>query len=143
MTLTEEQIIYIANNLELYGVASGELREDLLDHICTFIETGDFTDFDEAYAKAMEQFGGHHAMSSIQRETYLQVDFRKALKRKRTLLIVGLTACMLMVTGALLKVFHWPGAMVLLFFGFAVVILVVLPLFFWQRYKSTERRLYE
>jgi hypothetical protein len=143
MTLTEEQIAYIANNLELYGVASGELREDLLDHICTFIETGDFTDFDEAYAKAMEQFGGHHAMSSIQRETYLQVDFRKALRRKRTLLILGLAASMLFMTGVLFKVFHWPGAMILLGLGFLVVILLLLPLYFWQRYKSTERRLYE
>lgn len=143
MTLTEEQIEYIANNLELYGVASGELREDLLDHICTFIETGDFTDFDAAYAQAMEQFGGHHAMSSIQRETYLQVSFRKALRRKRTLLILGLAASMLFMTGVLFKVFHWPGAMILLALGFLIVILLLLPLYFWQRYKSTERRLYE
>lgn len=142
MTLTEQQIEYIATNLKFYGIASEELRNDVLDHVCTYIEEGSFTDFEEAYKEALQKFGGYAAMGNLQRETYLQVTFRQAMQRKKVLYITALIASALFLTGSLFKLFHWPGAMIMLFFSFVTIILIVLPLYFYQRFKSKENKLY-
>ena len=45
MELSEKHIAFIENNLTLYGVENKDLREDLLDHICTYIEHQNSDDF--------------------------------------------------------------------------------------------------
>lgn len=142
MTLTDEQIEYIDTNLKFYGVASGELRGDLLDHMCTFIEEGNFTDFDTAYAEALKKFGGYTAMSGLQHETYLQVSFLKMIKRKKIFYISSFVTVAIIITGCLFKLFHWPGAMVLIFLGILSVIFIVAPLYFYQRFESSKSKLY-
>lgn len=143
MKLTDEQIEYIANNLKFYGVKSEELKEDLLDHICTYMETGDFTDFDTAYKAALKEFGGHYAMGNIQRETYIMTTFKKNIRIQRLIYITGYIVATLISTGFIFKMMHWPGASILLTIGFAILILMFLPVFFYRRYKSSERKLYE
>jgi hypothetical protein len=142
MILTDEQIEYIDTNLKLYGIASEELRNDVLDHMCTYMEENDFPDFDTAYQEALQKFGGYAAMGNLQKETYLQVTVKRVLQQKKILYICTLTATMLSLTGLLFKVFHWPGAMVLLFLGIAAIILIVLPLYFYQQYRNAENKLY-
>jgi len=143
MTLTDEQIEYIDTNLKFYGVASEELRNDLLDHICTYIEENDFPDFETAYREAFQKFGGYAAMGSIQRETYLQVTFRKVMQQKKALYISVLVAVSLFLTAALFKIFHWPGAMIMIFLSFATTILCIMPIYLYQRYKTAEKKLYD
>lgn len=142
MILNDEQIEYIDTNLKFYGVASAELRGDLLDHMCTYIEEGNFSDFDTAYAEALKNFGGYTAMSGIQHETYLQVSFLKMIKRKRLFYIAVFITLAFLVTGALFKIFHWPGAMILLFLGILFIICIVMPLYFYQRFQTSKNKLY-
>jgi heme A synthase len=140
MILTEEQIDYIATNLEFYGIASHELHSDILDHICTHIESGNFTDFDTAYNSAIQQFGGYAAMSNLQRDTYLLVTFRNNLRRQKLLSVTGFFATAFIATGILFKFMHWPFANILFFSGFIILITAFLPLFFYQRYKNYYKK---
>lgn len=142
MILTEQQIGYISTNLEFYGIASEDLRNDMLDHICTYIEEGNFADFDTAYASAIAKFGGYAGMGSLQRETTLQVSVPKYLKRKKVFFITGFVASTLATIGFLFKVMHWPGASIMLILGLATFIFAVIPLWFYQKYKSEERKIY-
>jgi hypothetical protein len=140
MILTDEQIEYISINLEFYGVKQGELKDDLLDHICTYIEMGQFDDFTSAYKSALQQFGGHHAFTNIQRETFLEVHLHNYLKRKKVTYIAVFVTVLLFISGAIFKLFHWPGAMILLLFSFISLALFLLPVYLVQRYKNAERK---
>lgn len=142
MTLTDEQIEYIDTNLKFYGVASTDLRADLLDHICVFIEEREFTDFSTAYAEALQKFGGYTAMCSLEHEAYLQVSFLKMIRLKKLFYVNAFTSLAILISGGLFKIFHWPGAMVLLFVGILLVIFIVMPLYFYQRFQSSKRKLY-
>jgi len=140
MILTEEQIEYIATNLEFYGIASGELRADVLDHICTHIETGDLDDFDAAYDSAIRQFGGYQALSGIERDRYLMVSLKSSLWRQKLINIFGcVSACMICI-GILFKFMHWPGATITFFLGCALFIVAFLPLFFYHRYQDYYKK---
>ncbi len=68
MILTEQQINYIDKNLELYGLKNQTLKEDILDHICTYIENTDETNFDIAYQNAINQFGGYLNINQTQKK---------------------------------------------------------------------------
>ena len=140
MSLTEEQIEYIATNLQFYGVNSEELREDLLDHICTHIESGNHSDFDTAYDEAILKFGGYSAMGKIERDTYLMVTLKKNLRRQKVVYLFGFISTFTLLLGTLFKIMHWPWASILLFIGFFVLFFGYLPLYFYQRYKVFYRK---
>ena len=89
MILTEQQINYIDKNLELYGLKNQTLKEDILDHICTYIENTDETNFDIAYQNAINQFGGYLNINQLQRETNAQLYFKSAKNRTKFLFIIG------------------------------------------------------
>ncbi|MCW4469865.1 hypothetical protein OGH69_12870 [Flavobacterium sp. MFBS3-15] len=141
MILTEEQIEYIANNLQFYGLASDELRSDVLDHICTHIESGNFKDFDTAYNSAIQQFGGYQALGSIERDRYLMVSLKGTLLRQKLVNVTGCMSAMLIMIGILFKFMHWPGASITFFVGCLIFILAFLPLYFYQRYKNYHKKI--
>lgn len=140
MILTEEQVDYIDTNLEFYGIVSAGLRADVLDHICTHIETGNFEDFDTAYNSAIQQFGGYHAMKGIERDTYLMVSFKNNLRRQKLVNILGCLSIAGIVTGILFKAMHWPGANLSFFIGCVLFVIAFLPLFFYQRYQNFYKK---
>ena len=140
MSLTEEQIDYIATNLKFYGIASEELRDDLLDHMCTYIEASKHNDFDLAYEEALQKFGGYAGMGKVERDTYLMVAFRSNLRRQKAVYVLGFFSAFLLLLGMLFKIMHWPGASIILFSGFIVVLFGYLPLYFYQRYKLFYRK---
>jgi hypothetical protein len=137
MILNDQHIEFIENNLKLYGVKSKDLREDLLDHICTYIENNDSEDFDILYQEALEKFGGYNSFQNLQLETNMQKFAQQAIVLKRILHLVSTLAILLILTGLLFKMMHWPYATILLFTGCVIFILVVVPTFFYDRYKSS------
>ena len=137
MTITAQHIEFIERNLKLYGVKSKDLREDLLDHICTYIETNASDDFDTLYQEALQKFGGYSSFQNLQLETNLQKFAQQAIRIKRMLHLISTLAVLLILTGLLFKMMHWPYATILLFSGCVVFILIVIPTFFYDRYKSS------
>jgi len=73
MILSDNQIEYIETNLKFYGIESEALREDVVDNICTYIESKDTGSFAELYAEALEKFGGYFTIKNIQNETRQQL----------------------------------------------------------------------
>ncbi|WP_294822173.1 hypothetical protein [uncultured Flavobacterium sp.] len=140
MILTDDQVAYIATNLQFYGIASKELRADVLDHICTHIETGDFEDFDMAYNSAIQQFGGYQAIGSMERDRYLMVSLKSSLWRQKLINVSGCISSSMICIGILFKFMHWPGASLIFFLGCIVLITAFLPLFFYHRYKNYYKK---
>lgn len=136
MRLTDQNIDYIANNLELYGLKNPDLKEDILDHICTYLENEEQLSFDEAYKLAIQQFGGYLSITQIQHETNTQLYFKSAKNRSKVLISFEFITALLIITGSLFKIMHWPFAGILIFSGFIVLILITLPLYFYNKYKA-------
>ncbi len=143
MTLTDQQIEYISNNLEFYGVEGASLKEDLTDHICTYIENSGHTDFETAYREAIQNFGGHFALGRLHQQTMLMTALKKRQVRIKVLYIAGFIAAFLIGNGIIFKIMHWPFANIMIFIGFMLLNLLVLPLFFYDRYKSKSRNIAE
>ncbi|WP_240732473.1 hypothetical protein [Flavobacterium alkalisoli] len=135
MRLTEQEIDFISDNLKLYGLTSEELHNDVLDHICTYIENREFDDFDTAHKKAIKNFGGYSEIRALQRNAYLETMFRKNMKREKAVAISGFTSSSLICIGMLFKFMHWPFASISLAIGFLLLITTFLPLYFYHRYK--------
>lgn len=141
MIVTDAQIEYIDRNLEFYGISSQELRNDVLDHICTHIESGDFDNFEIAYKDALQKFGGYRAMSNLERDRYMLVTFRKNLRRQKLIYALAFITVFTLLLGTLFKIMHWPYASILIFTGFILLIFACLPLYFYQRYQTYYKKL--
>lgn len=140
MILSSQQIEYIDNNLKNYGVQSDALREDLLDHICTYIETNESQDFEQLYKEALQKFGGYANFQNLQLETNWQ-KFNKELATLNSIkFIVGCIASMLLVISLLFKMMHWPFANVMMVSAIFILALVALPIHFYTKYKSTTHK---
>lgn len=141
MIVSDDQAAYIAANLEFYGVLQQDLKDDLLDHICTYIEESEFSDFDTAYKEAILKFGGHYAMGILQRETTLMVMLKKNIKRQRITYISGFFAGFCLSTGSSFKIMHWPFATILLLSGFIILNFGFMPVFFYHKYKTADKNI--
>ncbi|WP_159802039.1 hypothetical protein [Flavobacterium sp. MK4S-17] len=142
MQLTEDNIEYISNNLDFYGIIEPELKEDLLDHICTYIENDNFNSFESAYQEAVQKFGGQYAIGRIQHQTFIMVSLQSKLKRKRVLYITGYLTGFFISTGSIFKIMHWPVASILIVLGFITFNFTFLPLFFYHWYKNSMEKQY-
>ena len=68
MKVSDKHIDFIENSLKFYGVKNITLKEDLVDHICTYIENEDSEDFDTLYQEALQKFGGYSSFQNLQLE---------------------------------------------------------------------------
>ena len=136
MRLSDQNIDYITTNLELYGLKNQDLKEDILDHICTYLENEEQLSFDEAYKIAIQQFGGYLSITQIQQEANAQLYFKSAKNRNRVLIILEFITAFIIITGSLFKIMHWPYAGILIFSGFLFLICITLPLYFYNKYKE-------
>ncbi len=140
MELSEKHIKYIETNLKLYGIKSKDLKEDLLDHICTYIESQSEGDFNTLYENALQKFGGYTSFQNLQLETNFQKFASQSIVRKKILFSASTIALLLIFAGSLFKIMHWPFASILLFLGFLILLIVAIPLFFFDRYKSAVHK---
>lgn len=141
MILSEQHIDYISNQLQLYGVHSSSLKDDLLDHICTLIENSSHTNFQNAYDDVISKFGGVFAFKHIQEETNYLIRLKKVILEKKLFYILGFITSFLISTGIMFKIFKWPYAGMILFSGFIILNFCFLPLLFLNRYKITTQKL--
>ena len=140
-SLTDEQIDFIAEDIRNRGISLKSLEDDLLDHICCFIEqTDDQRPFEQVYLKALEAFG-HNGLQQIQDETLFLINQPYFNKMKKIAYITGTFASMALVMGSLFKIQHWPGANVLLIAGTLVLTFLFVPYFFYTQFKEqTEKK---
>ena len=140
MKLQDKHIEFIENSLKFYGIDSPELREDLLDHICTYIETQDSEDFDTLYQQALQKFGGYSSFQNLQLEANLQKLSRDVKVLSKLQFGVGTFVSILFILGFIFKVMHWPYANVLMIIGILIASLVLIPVYLYTRYKKSVHK---
>ncbi len=118
-----------------------ELKEDLLDHFCCFIESEVRTgsSFETAYAKALNEICPN-GFNEIQAETIFLLNSNKVVAMKKLMYSIGLLSSISISIGWLFKLLNWPGGDVLVTYGFPAFVLVFLPLLAFDRCKHALSR---
>ncbi len=137
MNLTEDQIEFISNSLAFNGLKNKDIKEDIIDHICTTIEASNHTDFKTAYEEAIDKLGGYYNIKLLQKETKQLLYTKTILKTKRGLYFSSLAMVLLFSIGLIFKMFQWPYANIALLSGLSVLLFIYLPILFYNKYKQS------
>ncbi len=137
-SLTEEQIAFIENDIKIRGITSPDLSIDLLDHICCLIENelDEYRNFDTVYQDVLSRFG-EKGLKEIQLETNRLLTFKHYYIMNSTMKISGYVSSLLILSGAIFKFNHWPGASIMMVTGMFFLTVLFLPLLFILKFKST------
>ena len=140
-SLAEEQVDFIAEDIRKRGVFTPTLQEDLLDHICCYIEEqpDDERPFEAVYRQALEAFG-HEGLQAIQDETLFLINQPYFNAMKKFAYITGALASTLLLVGAFFKIMHWPGANLSLIIGTVTLAMFFIPYFFYVNLKEQSER---
>ena len=140
MQIEDKHVEFIENSLKFHGIKSEALKEDLVDHICTYIESQDSNDFNRLYQEALQKFGGYSSFQNLQLETSFQKFAKQARVINNLLFMVGLAMVMLLVIGSLFKIMHWPYSSALLIVAIVLFAFGVIPLIFYSKYKKSNHK---
>ena len=125
MLLLDEHIDIISAKLKEGGIKDPLLHNDLLDHICTYIEQSEEDDFDALLEQAFHLVAPN-GLHEIEEERFFLFHFHKQLTMKRALFFSGFTATFLITTGITFKQMHWPGANIMLMYGYVALLLSIM-----------------
>ncbi|WP_452230325.1 hypothetical protein [Lacinutrix sp. MEBiC02404] len=137
MQIEEKHIDFIEKSLKFYGVKSESLREDLVDHICTYIESQDANDFNALYQEALQKFGGYASFQNLQLESNFQKIEQQMTVLSKLQFIGGLLLIILLVLGFTFKIMHWPYANLFMLLSCAVLVMFLAPVSLYGRYKKS------
>jgi len=139
LSLTEEQITFIENDIRVRGITSPDLSIDLLDHICCLIENefDEYRNFETVHQQTLLLFG-EKGLKEIQDETNRLLTFKHYYFMNTTMKISGYVSSMMILIGSIFKFQHWPGANVLILSGVFFLTTLFLPLLFILKFKSSE-----
>jgi hypothetical protein len=137
--LTEQQIDLISAYIKENGVAQDELHDDLLDHVCTSIETQlqQGKSFEEAFHYTLNLFGPG-GLKQVQNETFELLTEMNAIMKKLTFGF-GLTSTFLLLAGTIFKLMHWPGANIMVLLGTGLLVLGYLPMILAHKLKESPK----
>lgn len=138
VSLSDEQIAFIENDIRIRGITSPELGIDLLDHICCLIERelDEYRNFEAVYQKTLALFGDN-GLKEIQDETNRLLIFKHYYRMNSTMKISGYVSSLLILAGAFFKFNHWPGASPLMVLGVFFMTVLFLPLLFILKFRSS------
>lgn len=137
MKLLETHIEFIDNSLAFYGVKNEELREDLVDHICTYIENSDSNDFNALYQQALQKFGGYASFQNLQLETNYQKLAKEIISVNKLKFSLGFIVILLLVVSLVFQMMSWPYANAWLLGAIGIVVLFILPAHLYANYKKS------
>lgn len=140
MILTDLNIAYIETNLKFYGINNQNLKEDLMDHICTHIERYNGNDFETAYQEAIQNLGGYTSFQLMQKESNEKKLIQSFLVRKRAFYLTSTFNIMLLALGFLFKLNQWPFSSVLLALGFGILVFISIPFAIYNKYKHSSQK---
>ncbi len=138
MILEDKEVSFIKGEIEKSEISISELKDDLLDHFCCFIENelNKGSSFESAYVKALNHICPN-GFDEIQKETIYLLNSKKIITMKIIMYLIGLLASMSMTLGWLFKYLNWKGGGDMLTFGMICFLLLFLPMLAIKRYKMT------
>jgi hypothetical protein len=137
--ISDEQIEFILQDLEIRGLKTADLQNNILDHVCCIIEQeleekGDFGPF---YQRTIERFYKKE-LNEIEEETHLLLTFKNYYTMKKVMIGSGAAAAALLIGGSIFKLFYLPGAAIMLVLGVFVMCFFFLPLMLVLKMKETN-----
>lgn len=141
MKLTEQQMKYIETNLVFYGIKDLQLKEDFLDHTCSYIESVNSSDFENVYAQAISNLGGYATLQQFQRKKNEKLLIKSFVIRTRNVYLTCAINAVILLIGFLFFMFQWPYSGVLLLIGFSQFILISLPFVLFDKYKRQSQKI--
>ncbi|MBN2891606.1 MAG: hypothetical protein JXL97_07055, partial [Bacteroidales bacterium] len=137
---TENCIDFMSDDLQNRGLAEGNLLYEMIDHICCLIEPdlSNGITFNVAYNKVIDSLDDD-IFRHIQHETNLSTNL-KFQKMKKLMYISGVFGTLIMFTGIIFKINHWPGASISILFGALILVLLFLPVFFYISHKEQQEK---
>lgn len=135
--MTDEQFEIIDHRIKQSHISSKELRDDLIDHFCCFIEIEmqKGKSFETAYESAYQQTTPN-GFEEIQHETIYLLNHKKLILMKQFTYISGYLFVLSTTVGAFFKIMHFPGASLLLFSGLMGLAIIFLPLLIFNKFKD-------
>ena len=135
--ITDEQVDYIEAQIKKSMIKNKSLSDDLLDHMCCLVEINmkKGLTFEQAYQKAFLQTSPN-GYEEIQNETLFLLNYNKIMNMKRLTYISGFVFSLALSAGALFKIFHQPGAMILLMIGVLGIAFIFIPMLLVEKYKE-------
>lgn len=129
--ITDEQIEFILDDIRRNGIETEDLQLNLLDHICCILEQSvqEGDRFEDVYQQVIQQFYKTE-LKEIESETQYLLTFKNYYAMKRSMMISGASSALLLFTGSVFKIMHWPGAGILLVLGITFFSLLFLPVLF-------------
>ncbi len=136
--LTNANIEVIIREVSDANITFSHLREELIDHICCEVENimQQGFSFQDAFDNAKKMIG-NKGLKKIQEDTLLLID-KKYRLMKKTMKIIGWISMSMITVGALFKIQHWPGAGILLVFGFLFLGAIFFPSALWVMKKESK-----
>jgi len=135
-TLTEENIDFIYQDVQVKGITLEGLLDEMVDHICCSIEPDidNGISFKIAYNNLMDTIESS-TFKNVQHQTLLSTNL-KFQNMKKLMIVLGSLSALFLSAGSILKLFHIHPASLLLFLGTAIAVLGFFPLFFYTSYKE-------
>ena len=136
--LTNQQVDQIISDVENARITFSHLADELIDHICCEVEQemGAGKSFDEAY-NLVKQQSGIQVLQKIQENTQYLID-KNYRRMKMTMKITGNISLAILGLATTMKLFHWPGASILMMLGFIILCLVFFPAAIYANYKEVK-----
>ena len=141
MKLSDENIEFIRMEIDKSSISIPELKDDLLDHFCCFIEEElkNGNSFETAYIKSINQICPN-GFDEIQKETIFLLNYKKIIFMKKLMYSIGLITAISVSIGWLFTLLNWPGGNQLFTYGFLGFVLIFLPMIAIDRYKLHFKR---
>lgn len=135
-TLTEENIDFIYQDVQVKGITLEGLLDEMVDHICCSVEPdiNNGISFKIAYNNLMDTIESS-TFKNVQHQTLLSTNL-KFQNMKKLMIVLGSLSALFLSAGSILKLFHIPPASLLLLLGTAIAVLGFFPLFFFTSYKE-------
>jgi hypothetical protein len=126
--LTDDQVDFLADNLEKHGIEDERLRGELLDHVCVLVEVELNTGktFEEAYQLVLQRFG-NDGFRRVQNDTLEYTNYPKFIT-KQLLAGIGIAGATVFLTGIVLRFGHLPYKGFFLAIGVLMLCYVFMPL---------------
>lgn len=140
--LEDEEVDFIRKEIEKSSISIPELKDDLLDHFCCFIEyeIKKGNSFEAAFTKALNQICPN-GFDEIQTETIYLLNAKKIIFMKKFIYSFGLITAMCFSIGWLFRIMHLPGSYPLVYFGSLGFILGFVPMMVVDRYKFHQKKI--
>ena len=120
----ESQIERIADTVNKSNIASAEMKEDLIDHLCCIAEDemSKGRDFETVYQTVLPK-----RLNEIQNETVFLFTSKSRKKLDRTMYVSGFIAFTGVLITVVMKILHLPFAQLALITTHCVILLVLFP----------------